>query len=205
MRSKTTLATLALLLGAALPALAATPFGQFGGKVGGGNVGSGTLSLHGGALDDDGVEAVDLLVDGVVPARANYGRSRPGVTKQFPGFPDSAAPGFAFQLDTSRYPNGRHVVTPRVRSESGEERLLNSRAFQFQNSSYQLKPTGEIEFPLPGTFGRATASGVLRGGADAGRARIDFDAWLRSPDHTPPGGRADGATSARPNQTAPPR
>ena len=150
MRSKTTLATLALLLGGALPALAATPFGQFGGKVGGGNVGTGTMAIHGWALDDDGVEAVDILVDGVVAARANYGRSRPGVTSRHPGFPDSAAPGFAFQLDTTRYPNGRHTITPRVRSESGEERNLNSRVFQFQNSPYQLKPTGEIEFPMAG-------------------------------------------------------
>lgn len=42
-----------------------------------------------------------------------------------------------------------------------------------------------LELPMPGRFGRATASGVLRGGDDATRGRIDFDAWLRSPDHAP--------------------
>ena len=150
MRSKTTLATLALLLGTALPALAAQPFGQFGGKVGGGTVGTGPMSIHGWALDDDGVEAVDILVDGVVVARANYGRSRPGVTQKFPGFPDSAAPGFAFQIDTTAYPNGLHTITAQVRSHSGEVVRLQSRSFQFQNSPYQLKPIGAIEFPLAG-------------------------------------------------------
>lgn len=40
-----------------------------------------------------------------------------------------------------------------------------------------------LEFPLPGAFGRTTASGALRGGDDAIRGRIDFDAWLRSGDH----------------------
>ena len=175
MRSKTTLATLALLLGTALPALAAPPFGAFGGKVGGGNIGLGAIGLHGWALDDDGVEAVDLLVDGVVAARANYGRSRPGVTRQFPGFPDSAAPGFAFLLDTTRYPNGRHTIGARVRSESGEVTNLPARVFQFQNSSWELKPVGEIEFPLPGVemLGACNSSPSRRYSVVSGYA-LDF-------------------------------
>ncbi|MCD2441449.1 NmrA family NAD(P)-binding protein [Agromyces sp. SYSU K20354] len=41
-----------------------------------------------------------------------------------------------------------------------------------------------VEFPLPGAYGRASASGVLRGGDDATRAAITFDEWLRSADHT---------------------
>ncbi|MRX44489.1 SDR family oxidoreductase [Agromyces kandeliae] len=54
-----------------------------------------------------------------------------------------------------------------------------------------------LEFPLPGPYGRASASGALRGGADADRAAITFDEWLRSADHTPIGERADAAASAR--------
>src|SRR5688500_5415231 len=68
----------ALLL-AALPAAAAPPFGSFGGKVGGGNGAANLLFLHGWALDDDGVDSVDIFVDGVIAGRAVYGRSRPGV------------------------------------------------------------------------------------------------------------------------------
>jgi uncharacterized protein YbjT (DUF2867 family) len=42
-----------------------------------------------------------------------------------------------------------------------------------------------LELSLPGTFGRATASGVLRGADAATRGRITFEEWLRSPDHVP--------------------
>ena len=133
---------------AAAPVFAAEPFGQFGGKVGGGNAGSGLMPLHGWALDDDGVFAVDILVDGIVAGRASYGRGRPGVTQKHPGFPDSALPGFAYQLDTTRYLNGLHRVEARVVSKkAGETRLLNARVFDFQNDTHNLKPFGRIEFP----------------------------------------------------------
>ena len=42
-----------------------------------------------------------------------------------------------------------------------------------------------FELTLPGAFGRASASGQLRGQRDADSGTIDFDAWLRSPDHSP--------------------
>ena len=100
----------ALALLAAAPGWAAAPFGSFGGIVGGGNAGGGLLPLTGWALDDNGVLAVDILVDGIVAARANYGRARAGVTARFPGYPDSASPGFALQLDTTHYLNGFHTV-----------------------------------------------------------------------------------------------
>ena len=134
---------------AATPAMAAAPFGSFGGKVGGGNAGGGLLPLHGWALDDDGVQAVDILVDGIVVGRASYGRSRPGVTALFPGFPDTLLPGFAFELDTTHFLNGLHTVQARVLSKSGETALLQARTFQFLNASHNLHPFGRIEFPAP--------------------------------------------------------
>ncbi|HEY4573262.1 MAG TPA: hypothetical protein VIJ26_04845, partial [Thermoanaerobaculia bacterium] len=99
---------IAVALSAAVPGWAAPPFGSFGGIAGGGNSGAGLLPLSGWALDDNGILAVDILVDGIVAARANYGRARAGVTARFPGFPDSAHPGFGFQLDTTHYLNGVH-------------------------------------------------------------------------------------------------
>lgn len=138
-------AVVALLF--ALPLSAAPPFGSFGGIVGGGNGGAGTIPLHGWALDDNGVAAVDILVDGLVVGRALYGRTRPGVTSQFPGFPDSAAPGFAFQLDSTRFLNGLHTVAARVVSDTGEIRNLSSLTLQFTNLTHNLVPFGAIEFP----------------------------------------------------------
>src|SRR6185295_17229829 len=117
---KVILSAVAALLLASVPALAAPPFGSFGGIVGGGNAGAGLIPLTGWALDDDGVLAVDILVDGVLAGRAFYSRARAGVTAKFPGYPDSAAPGFAFELDSTHYLNGLHTVTVRVKSKAGE-------------------------------------------------------------------------------------
>lgn len=135
----------ALLISA--PAWAARPFGSFGGKVGGGNSGAGILPLHGWALDDDGVERVEVLVDGVVDGRANYGRSRPGVAEKFPGYPDSNRAGWVYHLDTTHYLNGLHTITPRILSKTGEVVNLRSQRFQFGNLTHALDPFGNIEFP----------------------------------------------------------
>lgn len=147
MKRNVFLFAVAAVLLASVPASAAPPFGSFGGIVGGGNAGGGVIPLTGWALDDNGVQAVDVLVDGVVAGRANYGRARAGVTARFPGLPDSALPGFAFQLDTTRYLNGNHTVAVRVRSRAGEVVLLEPRTFNFNNVEHDLEPFGAIDFP----------------------------------------------------------
>jgi hypothetical protein len=105
---KALLAMVMLSLGAT-GAWAAAPFGNFGGLVSGGNSGNGVEPVFGWALAQTGVFAVDIVVDGAVVGRANYGRGRPTVTKEFPNYPDSAAPGFGYELDTTRFLNGMHV------------------------------------------------------------------------------------------------
>jgi hypothetical protein len=126
---------------------AAAPFGWFGGLPRGGNSGNGVEPVQGWALAETGVFAVDIVVDGVIVGRANYGRSRPGVSKLFPGFPDSAAPGFGYQLDTTHFLNGLHRVGARVTSRTGQVIALNSILFQFTNTNADLLPFGKIEFP----------------------------------------------------------
>jgi hypothetical protein len=146
-----TVAVLALLVsGGATSAWAAAPFGWFGGLARGGNAGNGVLAVQGWALADTGVGAVDIVVDGDIVGRANYGRSRPTVSQLHPGLPDSAAPGFGFQLDTTHFLNGMHTVTARVTSRSGEVALLNSLQLQFTNTTHDLLPFGRIEFPNQG-------------------------------------------------------
>lgn len=149
---------IAVALLAAVPGWAAAPFGSFGGIVGGGNSGAGLLPLTGWALDDNGILAVDILVDGIVAARANYGRARAGVTARFPGYPDSANPGFAVQLDTTHYLNGLHTITVRVKSRAGEVTFLPPQVINFTNVSHDLAPFGVIEFPK--------AQAELRGNCD---------------------------------------
>ncbi|MEM7052329.1 MAG: Ig-like domain-containing protein [Acidobacteriota bacterium] len=133
------------------PALAQEPFGSFGGRSDGGNGAAGIVGMFGWALDDDGVAAVDFYVDGVIDGRALYGRHRPGVEAAYPGFPDSATAGFSYSLDTTRYPNGLHTVTPQVISTTGQRKWLNSRVFDFNNTTHNLVPFGSIDSPLPNT------------------------------------------------------
>ncbi|MEM9293556.1 MAG: Ig-like domain-containing protein [Acidobacteriota bacterium] len=137
----------ALLLSLAVPADAAEPFGRFGGIVGGGTGGGNLLPLHGWCLDDDGVRFIEILVDDAIVGRASYGRARAGVAAAHPGFPDSEAGGFAYQLNTAFFTNGLHKVQPRCISNSGEKRLLNARTLEFTNSALTLVPFGKINFP----------------------------------------------------------
>jgi N-acetylmuramoyl-L-alanine amidase len=157
------IATALLASASSAPAWAAAPFGSFGGKVGGGNSGGGMLPLFGWALDDNGVERVDILVDGVVVGGASYGRSRPQVTRRFPGYPDSAASGFAYELDTTHYLNGLHTISARIKSRAGEYAMLNARTFQFSNVQHNLAPFGKIELPNRGA--------EMRGNCGAGPHR----------------------------------
>lgn len=147
MKRNVILSAVVVILLSSVSAWAAPPFGSFGGIVGGGNSGAGLLPLTGWALDDNGVLAVDVLVDGLVAGRANYGRARAGVTARFPGFPDSALPGWALQLDTTHYLNGLHTVSVRVKSRAGEVAFLPPQTIQFNNVESNLEPFGQIDFP----------------------------------------------------------
>ena len=93
------IATIGAIL--SVPAMAAEPFGSFGGIVGGGNAGSGVIPIHGWALHDVGVAAVDVYVDGVIAGRANPGKASPGVADLYPGIP------------TPRWRAGASASTPR--------------------------------------------------------------------------------------------
>ena len=154
------LSAIGVVLLVSAPAVAAPPFGSFGGIVGGGNAGSGLLPLHGWALDDNGIQAVDVLVDGLVAGRAHYGRARAGVTARFPGLPNSDLPGFAFELDTTHYLNGLHSVAIRIRSRAGEVVTLPARTIQFSNVEHVLAPFGTVEFPKPQAEMRGTCDFV---------------------------------------------
>jgi hypothetical protein len=129
---------------------AGPPFGYFGGLVSGGNSGNGVVPIYGWALAAAGIYSVDIVVDGAVVGRANYGRSRPTVTKDYPNYPDSAAPGFAYELDTTQLLNGLHRVNARVTDRIGQVKNLNSMVFQFTNTNADLLPFGKIEFPNEG-------------------------------------------------------
>ena len=136
-----------LVLAATAPLRAAQPFGFLDGKPDRTNSGAGLLGVVGWALDDDGIAAVDIYVDGDAVGRAAYGMGRPSVKKKFPNFPDSKAPGFGYFIDTTLFLNGMHKVEARVLTKRGETRFLNAIHLEFINNPHNLRPFGKIEFP----------------------------------------------------------
>ncbi|MDX1630794.1 MAG: hypothetical protein R3234_02945 [Thermoanaerobaculia bacterium] len=135
-----------MLMVAAAPSWA-RPFGSFGGLTGGQNAASGVAGVVGWALDPEGIQAVDIYVDGQPAGRAFYGLGRPDVTARFPGFPDSDLPGFGFFLDTTHYFNGLHTVRALAISVDGSTTWLQARQIEFMNSTHLLAPFGQITYP----------------------------------------------------------
>jgi hypothetical protein len=160
-----TLAAAALLaLAGSDSSWADTPFGFFGGSPGGDNAARGLMPVQGWALAQSGVNAVDIVVDGGIVARAHYGRRRPRVAVLYPSFPDAPAAGFAYQLDTTHFFNGLHSVSARVMSNAGAVVYLNSLTIEFSNVTADLIPFGNIDFPNRGDemFGNCDLSDPRR-------------------------------------------
>ncbi len=148
------LISLALLAGLFAAPLAAqeTILGQFEGQQGGGNSGTGALTLKGWALADSGVHLVVIQVDGVDIRSALYGRRRPDVEVLHPGYPDSAAPGFGYRLDTTRFSNGRHTVSVKVITRDGNQKNIpGTQEILFTNNTAILAPFGKISTPQENT------------------------------------------------------
>ena len=61
------------------------------------------------------------------------GIPRPDVTPTFPGFPESAAPGWSFNLDTRDYSNGQHFIDVIVVDDLGVETFIGRRRFVINN------------------------------------------------------------------------
>lgn len=152
-----------MLLVVPAAAWAAAPFGYIDAGEGIDGAG-GILGLTGWALDDQPIESVDIFVDGAIAGRAIYGLNRPDVTVLYPGFPNSAMPGWVINLDTSRYLNGLHTVSALVNSTSGERVFLNAVLYEFLNTTANLVPFGAIDSPLPNTelFGNCDLAGPRR-------------------------------------------
>ncbi len=150
-----------LLLVAAGPAFAEDVLGSVDGFEGGCdgpgtvcNAGSGFVGVFGWALATTGVLRVEILVESVqFPGtvtnlgRAVYGLARPGVTDTYPGYPNSALPGWGYNINSTLFANGLYDVSARVVTAGGATEELAARQVQFTNNSAVLRPFGEIERP----------------------------------------------------------
>lgn len=137
-----------VLLGVTPALKAETVVGYFDGQIGGGNAGTGAMTLFGWALSASGIKKVVFQVDGVDVGQAIYGHPRPDVETNNPGYPDSAAPGFGYRLNSTDFANGLHKVSVKVFTRDGTvANLPPTRSFHFNNNTTILVPFGKITTP----------------------------------------------------------
>jgi hypothetical protein len=98
-----------------------------------------TLHVSGWALAPDGIRGVEVRVDGrAYPAR--YGIARADVAQVKPGFPDTSAPGFAFDGEFAALAPERHDVAVVAISKSGRETVLGQRGIVPPAALTQWRP-----------------------------------------------------------------
>ncbi|MFB3171015.1 N-acetylmuramoyl-L-alanine amidase [Neobacillus sp. 179-C4.2 HS] len=146
---------------------------------------NGTQNVYGWFLDESGVEAIEILVDGTVVGQATYGDARPDVERFYPQYNNRRA-GFHFALDTTQFIDGKHTVTVREIGKNGTVTTLSDRTITVQNAF------GYLDNPLTGTTLRGNhnvygwfldksgvakievlVDGAVVGQADYGDARAD--------------------------------
>ncbi len=124
--------------------------------------------VSGWALDDTGVDHVDILVDGTIVAgavccnvpstypgssasSAIFGVTRPDVQAAYPDpllFPDSLYSGFSAHIDSTSFVNGAHQLSVRATDIDGASNVIGVRDFTVDNASLNLVPFGNIDSPL---------------------------------------------------------
>jgi N-acetylmuramoyl-L-alanine amidase len=112
---------------------------------------TGTKKVSGWFLDAIGVAKIEVLVNGVVAGQAIYGGERPDVQKALPEYNNKNA-GFHFDLDTTKYSDGRHSVTIRETGKNGRTITMPASTVTFANDITK----GYLDTPLSG----ASLSGV---------------------------------------------
>lgn len=102
---------------------------------------SNQVAVTGWALDNVGVVAVELLIDGQKFADATYGISRPDVGAVWGTFPNAGNAGFRFMLDSTKLTNGEHQLAVRVLDLQGNITVIGTRRVQVQNRQLSVTTT----------------------------------------------------------------
>ncbi len=108
---------------------------------------SGSFPVSGWACDTDGIQSVDVQIDGLEYQSAMYGDPRPDVSNTFPDFPSALFSGFIANVDTTRVVDGVHLLTVSATDTKGMSRMIGRRQIQVFNSEGNLKPFGYLDEP----------------------------------------------------------
>ncbi|OIP33092.1 MAG: hypothetical protein AUK47_19610 [Deltaproteobacteria bacterium CG2_30_63_29] len=116
--SRATVASEATWLDQHLP-----PFGVIDGPVADEAV-SGTVTVRGWALDNKGVDRVEVTVDGGAPTTLSYGGSRPDVCAVWPGYAGCPNVGYTGTIDLSAASDCAHLLEVRAVDGDGNARVI---------------------------------------------------------------------------------
>jgi putative Ig domain-containing protein/Big-like domain-containing protein len=108
-----------------------------------------TASGTGWALDNVGISAIEILVDGQKVGEAIYGLPRPDIGVVWGNFPNARNSGFSFTFNTSNLGNGPHTLAVRLMDAGGNATLIGQRTFNSQNQVFQIINT-ELVKPKKG-------------------------------------------------------
>lgn len=108
---------------------------------------TGSFPVNGWAADTDGIQRVDVLIDGGVMQSAVYGDPRPDVGATYPDYPNAQFSGFVAHVDTTRVQNGVHLLEVQAVDRLGMSRLIGRRQVQILNNDIFLRPFGYLDEP----------------------------------------------------------
>jgi hypothetical protein len=74
-----------------------------------------------------------VWVDGTLFGTAVYGLARPPVSAQFPGYPDTAFPAWAFTFDSRLIANDEHHMQVIVVDDDARTTMIAERFFTVDN------------------------------------------------------------------------
>ncbi len=125
-----------------------SPFGALDipGGVGITNL-TGAFPVVGWAADTDGLERIEVMIDGTIMQDAVHGDPRPDVGATFADFTNAAFSGFVANVDSTRLQNGVHLLEVRAIDNDGVVALIGRRTVQIINNDNFLKPFGYLDEP----------------------------------------------------------
>ncbi|PCH63321.1 MAG: hypothetical protein COC19_01165 [SAR86 cluster bacterium] len=97
---------------------------------------SGTSHIEGWAYNENiGIQSVHLLLNGTEVIKMNYGAVRPDVVDvmNVKNDPNSPHLGFAYEFDTSSFPNGIYTLSIKLISENGRSSIYGKRLIEIEN------------------------------------------------------------------------
>ena len=107
----------------------------------------GSFPVNGWAADTDGIDRVEVLIDGGIMQTAMFGDPRPDVAATYPDHAAAMFSGWVANVDTTRVENGVHLLEVRAVDRLGMSNMLGRRTIQVINNDLFLPPFGYLDEP----------------------------------------------------------